>query len=408
MRRKNNILTTLFSALLVLTLTACLQINELERNPDGAITFRVVSKKSTKGEEITTNTLNAFDVRAYNTTDGTKNESLFFTGAAEGSNADGWVFDGGTIYWPQENLNFFALAPQGAVNGTVNENGMEIPDIVIDGQKDLVYAMNANEAKSNHIASPVALNFRHALSQVVFRASNTNWRLHIQIFGIRIVGVNDKGSYKIGNKSTGSASNNETVWFNQSSSIPIKDVKYAAMPTQSWGATIPQKNDVDFFTGPFEGGMLGGNTPAGQPAETSPLFLMPQKLDTWTVTVNPDKTYSATGSARIEVLCIIWQKRTDNGWSWPWPTIWPRPSMPAEKLEHGAAWVAVPLTNPTELINGEVVEVGWKPGKKYVYSLVFGEGAGYNPDLDTPAIVPIRFKVSVEDFTDGGTHDVPE
>lgn len=411
MRRVNDILIAMV-ALMVLTLTSCMNNEEIERNPETAVSFRVVSNKATKGTELTTSSLTNFDVRAYRTANGTTNDDLFFTGSLEGSNAAGWKYQGHTMFWPESNVNIFSFAPQGTINSVVDATGVEVPNFVVDGGTDVVYAMNANESGAKHIADPVQLNFRHAMSQIVFRVSNTNWRLYIEIYGIRIVGINNTGSFRVENKTTDAESKGECVWINQSASKPIKEVSYTAMETRNSEnvAVMQEKAGQTLFEGNFEGGVLGGNTPAGQPAETSPLFLMPQMLPTWNVSANPDGTYKSDGSARIEILCVIRQKCLPLwDWDpWPWMKIWPRESTPADKLVNGAAWVAIPLTNPTEVVNGETVEVGWKPGRRYVYSLIFGDGAGFNPDLDTPSLIPVTYKVAIGNFSDGGTYDVPE
>ena len=49
------------------------------------------------------------------------------------------------------------------------------------------------------------------------------------------------------------------------------------------------------------------------------------------------------------------------------------------------------------------VAFNWEQGKKYIYTLVFGEGnGGYEPDPEDPTpdpvLVPITFTVTVDDF----------
>ena len=52
------------------------------------------------------------------------------------------------------------------------------------------------------------------------------------------------------------------------------------------------------------------------------------------------------------------------------------------------------------------VAINWKQGKKYIYTFIFGEGGGYDPDdpdpedpdKPDPVLIPITFEVTVDDF----------
>ena len=54
-------------------------------------------------------------------------------------------------------------------------------------------------------------------------------------------------------------------------------------------------------------------------------------------------------------------------------------------------------------IDGKNKQV-WKQGKRYIYTLIFGEGGGFNPDPDPenpePVLVPITFDVTVDEFVE--------
>ena len=75
------------------------------------------------------------------------------------------------------------------------------------------------------------------------------------------------------------------------------------------------------------------------------------------------------------------------------------------KQDEEGAWTTKELAIP--------VAFDWQQGKKYVYTLVFGEGnGGYDPDPEPdpdpedpdPVLVPITFEITVDDFelVDGG------
>jgi hypothetical protein len=65
--------------------------------------------------------------------------------------------------------------------------------------------------------------------------------------------------------------------------------------------------------------------------------------------------------------------------------------------------VGVSLVGEPKDINGKNEQV-WKQGKRYVYTLIFGEGGGFNPDPDPenpePVLVPITFDVTVDNFAE--------
>jgi hypothetical protein len=61
------------------------------------------------------------------------------------------------------------------------------------------------------------------------------------------------------------------------------------------------------------------------------------------------------------------------------------------------------------------VSFDWEPGKKYIYTFVFGEGnggyeGGEDPDSPTPGVdpvlTPITYTVTVDDFQKGYDKDV--
>ena len=77
--------------------------------------------------------------------------------------------------------------------------------------------------------------------------------------------------------------------------------------------------------------------------------------------------------------------------------------------------VAISLTNPKEDPNKTDADnhARWMQGKKYIYTLIFGEGGGYKPEPDPddpdkpePVLVPITFNVTVDAFQDGGSYNI--
>ncbi len=360
-----------FAALAALALASCSSDELLEQNPGAAINFSVVANKATRAE-INTGNLQNFKVWSFKTTDGSTNGDTFINNMVCSKSGDNWLFDGQTMFWPTENLNFFMVAASGDVvtpnvfTPSVTATAQTVDFVAGDGSIDFVYAMCENQAKKDHMTSPINVNFRHALSQVVFKLGNTNANLKITVKGIRIVGINDKGICTLAKTSTYGATKGECSWASQESSKPqITDVAYTVLSE----ANTP---------------LTSVATEAG-----TPLYLVPQILPTWTVTKQSEGVYTATGTARIEVLCKIEQK-TGEGDSYV--TIW-------DGMTSGK-YIAVSLDGK----GATASDLDWLPGKKYIYSLSFGEGAGYDPTDPTkpePTLVAIKAAVTVEEFING-------
>ena len=60
------------------------------------------------------------------------------------------------------------------------------------------------------------------------------------------------------------------------------------------------------------------------------------------------------------------------------------------------------------------VAINWEQGKKYIYTFIFGEGGGYDPDdpdpedpdKPDPVLIPITFEVTVDDFVEVPAQDI--
>lgn len=377
-------------ALAAIALSSCSTDELIEQNYGPEIQFSVVANKATRAQASTTtlqDDANGFKTMAYNATNG----ELFLSGNVKHTGGAWKVDNGGTTFWPQEKLNFYSVYPASTTLTKVQPEGeeskMQIQDYTVKAtaDEDLLYATNTDQSKD---APEVKVNFRHALSQIAFTAKNTNANLKVTVKEIRVVGINNQGTYTLTNASTEGNKTNKGSW----------DV---ATSTANYNVTIPA------ITGETTSVEFNGTT--GSIKTTPALFLMPQELDTWTVTKDAEgKKYTATGSARIEVLCKIDQKTgvADN-----YSTLWPKTGTAEEY-----AWVAIPLTGEA----GATADAAtlWKEGTRYIYNIVFGEGAGYDPGVDPenpvdpkPVLVPISFNITVDDFvamTPENGFDIPE
>lgn len=130
------------------------------------------------------------------------------------------------------------------------------------------------------------------------------------------------------------------------------------------------------------------------------LLLLPQTLNPWItntgdVDADGDPIYKITGTARVLVKCRLVDTETNV-------QLWPKP-------EEGAVtkFVGVSLVGETVAEADQPAAQVWKQGKRYVYTLIFGEGGGFNPENPDPenpdpepVLVPITFDVTVDNFVE--------
>lgn len=316
--------------------------------------------------------------------------ATYFNGDLIRNQNGSWVNSTGTRYWPDTqtaDVDFFAHHNAGETfrwnNGAPTVDGFTVKSAVAD-QKDFVYAVKTGCRKDDN-GGQVSLNFRHALSQVVFRAKNTNPNLHVDIEGVTVCNVNDKGDFSF------PASSTDTQYGTHnggSAAIDYEDGSWGAWSNlagrQSYSVTF-QSVSV-----PGDGQMynltaaLNDNDPAD--VATS-MVLLPQTQTAW----DGHGKITEAGGSYFLVKCKI-RNVADAG--------------------TGATERDVYLWGSTDEAKNAAVPFAaeWLQGKKYIYTFVFGDGNGGidpNPDdPDKPVLVPISYTLTVDDFIPGGEHDV--
>lgn len=364
--------------------TGCSNDEMTEVNRGDGIDFSVTAGKLTRAAATTTNSINEFKVWAF-----TDNKT-YMDGTPVSKEGNKWTYTG-TKFWPETAVDFFAVSPATPQSGTVSvtNDSKTITDYIANGSEDLLYAANFSETKADHTASPVSVNFRHALSQIVFKVKKTTTSsINVKVKGIKVDGVANTATLTWATATTGAnlpegEADTETGDSWGTWGTPTGNGEYTAV-------NLTEAYDVQTTSNYL-------TTEAGNGA----LFLMPQTLDPW-LTLSTDGKASITGTARLLVNCQI--KDTDSDIQ-----LWP------EEGEFGD--VAISLSNPTNDPNkedGDTSHDRWMQGKKYIYTLIFGEGGGYKPDPDdpdepdkpTPVLVPITFTVTVDEFQDGGEYNL--
>ena len=370
----------LVAALSAVALTACTNDEVMEVNRGRGITFQVATEASTRATATTTGTIDEFTVWGFTTENG-KNKTLM-DALAVTRTGETWGYTG-TIYWPANPVDFYSVSPtpeSGKVSeGTVSiaNDAQTISDFTANTdqskQVDLLYAVNKGEKKADHTASAVSINFRHALSQIVFKAKNTNDNLKVTIRGVKVGNIKKTGdfTYPSSSTTTHNASDKGTIaastqgtWAN----VETEETFAAGITPRTLDGVVSEAVDLTTMTGAAYSGAL---------------FMIPQALTAW----DPETTgaLSSTNKGVYFLVDCQMQSGEDD------VTVWPTAEMDTNK--DGYAEVAIPASNLT-----------WDQGKKYVYTFVFGEGGGYEPGTDPdpdPTLYGINFTVTVDEFING-------
>lgn len=291
-----------------------------------------------------------------------------------------WIETNKDYYWSSKGMSatFTAWAPK---NLAVSQAYTVKPDI--KDQEDILVAYNSGTGAD--FASGVPLNFQHVMSQVIIKALNKDAdKYKIEVAGVKLTNIKNTGSLTLPTASTVSGKfswDSYTPWATQSATA-----NYTA-------------NEIKGTAASFTGSPITLTSSASQ-LTSEPFLLMPQTQAKADLTQTPA---SAITGAYFSVLVRVTDISASN-------QIYPTTDTPANNNLY-FAYVAIP------------VEIDWKAGYKYTYTLNFSKSgigkvdptqpddvteSGY-PDaqkeggddiLDGP--VQLFFTVTVEDWAEGG------
>ena len=346
------------------------EIANVETSSRNAIGFNVLSNAAETRATPTTNTNlknTDFDVFAF-TADGTA-----FMGKVDtdfGHDGVNIVYNNGKWdyknasdlrYWPTEALDFYAFNP-----GTVSEDMMvnymweasgtvqKISYTCIDEygagtheNYDVMYAMAKDQTKDMN-NGVVKFNFKHILSQVVFKAKTEYDNMEVDIDMIKIHNFKFAGAFTL------PATAEETGSWSSS------DLAFPHAFTVVKNANIT----------------VNSNTAATDISTNTPMLNIPQTLTAWTVSA-PNKSKLEADNAKqcyLEISCKIRQSGAYLlGSASEYKTIY---------VPFGDTWVA---------------------GKRHIYTLIFG--GGYD-DQGEAVLNPIRFDAETTGWVDADNKDV--
>ena len=266
-------------------------------------------------------------------------------------------------YWPTEALDFYAFNP-----GTVDEamQWSYMWEATKDTQKityscsdeygsginahenyDVMYAIAKGQTKDKN-NGVVKFNFKHILSQVVFKAKTQYDNMQVDIDMIKIHNFKFAGAFTL------PATAEETGSWSSS------DLAFPHAFTVVKNANIT----------------VNSNTAATDISTKTPMLNIPQTLTAWTVSA-PNKSKLEADNAKqcyLEISCKIRQSGAYLlGSASEYKTIY---------VPFGDTWVA---------------------GKRHIYTLIFG--GGYD-DQGEAVLNPIRFDAETTGWVDADNKDV--
>lgn len=365
-----------------LVYASCSNDEIIEQRQANEITYAPAVAMPTRGVTTTAN-IEEFVVDGYLTTD--TETKLYINNNMIERQGDQWISkDNAPHFWPYTgSIDFYAYSPVDTKDKVVyseemGERKAVIQNFEVNTQssdfKDLLYAVTPK--RSHAVGSdlmPVPINFKHALSQIAFNIKNTNPALVIDVDKISIVNLASKGTFTLPTDYTELSGGPEGTWALAN--------KIAGGKT--YDAYISAVSDITPASGTIN---LSAN---------GAMLLLPQKATAWDP--KNDAENESFGSY-VLVNCRVWAINAGEKM-----LLWPQTNNTAGEIIYRE--VAIPI------------DIDWKPGKRYTYTLVFGEGAGYIPPSSTDpgeevnltigdkVLKPITYNVTVDEFTT--TPDIP-
>lgn len=269
-------------------------------------------------------------------------------------------------YWPTAgDVDFYAVSPammndlipyfgydmtsaaKTIIYTTFDEYGSSRSTIA---NQDVMYAVAKGRNKTNNGTTAVQMNFKHILSQVVFKAKTTSSILEVDVQSVKI------HNFAVGGKFT----------------LPEEDPKMSDWTLSPlMGAYTVKLNAANVKTNDAVVDLSDMN---------SPMMMIPQQLTKWSTysagTAVPKHEADTKKECYLEISMKL--KQNDS-------------YLIGSAAEYKTVYV--PFDNAT----------GWEPGKRYIYTLIFG--GGYD-DQGEPILSPITFNAATADWVDAAGTDV--
>lgn len=359
-----NLLSIKTTCAAVVLLSAC-SVNDqtIMESEHNAIGFHLTgSMAETRATPTTPSNLTSTDFKVYAFTSdgtallGTNDESPGHNGVLIKHIGGKWDYATASDlrYWPEKALDFYAVNP-----GTVSSNMMTHAywQFTHDSQKitytcideysntsgesnlDVMYATAKGQTQSTN-AGKVKLKFQHILSQVAFQAKTEADNMQIEIQNIKI------HNFKIGSTFTLPA---------DATAAPQQSDWDQSVVSSKWGVFLIKDKNIS----------VSSSTIATDLSTTTPMLFMPQKLTQW----NTAKSITQADTDKETYLEISCRIKKDGHYVFG---------------SAGYDTMYVPFG------------ADWEPGKRYVYTLIFG--SGYKNTGEPILIRAIAFEADIADW----------
>lgn len=216
---------------------------------------------------------------------------------------------------------------------------------------DVMYAVTKGRNKENNGTMPVQMNFKHILSQVVFKAKTTSSILEVDVKSVKIHNFVHSGKFTL------------PAGEPAMSDWKLSPAAKGAYTVKLNAANVKTKNAVVNLSD-----------------MNSPMMLIPQKLTKWSTYSAGTAVSKLEADNAIECYLEISMKLKQND-----------SYLIGSATEYKTVYV--PFDNAT----------GCEPGKRYIYTLIFG--GGYD-DQGEPILSPITFNAVTTNWVDATGADV--
>lgn len=345
------------------------ELANVGKSESNAIRFAGISGLSdTRTTPIGTHNLTStnFDVMAFMSSD----NALFMGGKHVSGVSDhgvkivyktsAWDYDDPdkVAYWPTVgDVDFYAVSP--AITDDIVFQGFAydmtsaaktISYTTVDEYNtkgtnhDVMYAVTKGCNKENNGTMPVQMNFKHILSQVVFKAKTTSSILEVDVDSVKIHNFVLSGKFTLPAEEPAMSD-----WELSPAAKGAYTVKLNAANVKTKNAVV-NLSDMN-----------------------SPLIMIPQKLTKWSTSTGAAVSIPEADKAKECYLEISMKLKQNDSY------------LIGSAAEYKTVYV--PFDNAP----------GWEPGKRYIYTLIFG--GGYD-DHGEPILSPITFNAATADWVD--------
>ena len=363
-------------------LASCSSDAVVEDNAAGnAIQFSAVAGKASRAADYYCNANLPADFHVWASVNGKQYFADETYAKGEGSTYS--ITGGVERYWPNEEISFFAAKNYDtfAWNVATASKMTFTPALAAKDQKDLLYAYTVSNrgTDNNFNAGKAKLNFRHALSQVVFYALNENSKIYVEIENISLNNAAATGTFTlpIGAENV---TNDNLKDHTQEGAAKTKGLGTWAVDGKAKFTADVTKGTNTLVALTAEKQNLTDNATESEYGQS--LLVLPENVTAWDKT----KVTEATTGSYFTVKCKIRNiagaaVAEDDVYLW------------------GSATEARELLIP--------VNFNWEQGKKYIYTIKFTKTghAGYDED-GNDVLIPIQFDVTVDDFGSKSEQDV--